>query len=84
MKKIFIIITTTILLSNISYAEKVECDLLSPIQKKIYKAYCSSIAKENNKNANKTMDKTKSVMKKGLSKFNTDSTLVDWLKKKSK
>ena len=69
------------------HAEKVECDLLSPMQKKIYQAYCKSVSAESNNSkgetiakTGETIAKTKSSLKKGLGKLNTDSKLTDWIK----
>tara|TARA_B110000967_G_C18630607_1_gene433440 strand:- start:144 stop:413 length:270 start_codon:yes stop_codon:yes gene_type:complete len=85
MIKKFVVISTIYTLISFStvYAEKVECDLLSPIQKFIY---CKSIAKKETKqnksieSQNKTIVKTKSFLKKVTSKLNTKSTLGDKLK----
>ena len=78
----------SVLVSNLASAEKVECDLLSPMQKKIYQAYCKSIAKKeaaaNNSSNNNNIDKTKSLLKKGMGKLNTDSKLTDWVKERMK
>lgn len=84
IKKILILLFTFTLFANASYAEKVECELLSPIQKAIYKAYCQAEAKKagnNNSNAKKNLkttgEKAKSILGaiKGKIKLNTDSTL---------
>jgi|TARA_B110000444_G_scaffold246120_1_gene267311 hypothetical protein len=75
--RVLLITFFSITFFNFASAEKVNCDLLSPMQKKIYSAYCKSIAKNKANNEN-------SVFKKGLGKLNTDSTLVDWWKKQSK
>ena len=88
MIKKFVVISTIYTLISFStvYAEKVECDLLSPMQKKIYQAYCKSIAKKETKqnksieSQNKNIVKTKSFLKKVTSKLNTKSTLGDKLK----
>ena len=81
MKKIILILTATILFSNFSYAEKVECNLLSPIQKAIYKAYCAAEAKKKmtttSSDREKLSDnKTLKAAKKILGTGNTDSTLL--------
>ena len=70
--------------TSASYAEKVECDLLSPIQKKIYKAYCQAEAKKSGNvssstssidgGLNKVKDSVGGVFKK--LKINTDSKLL--------
>ena len=46
MKKIYLIVSLAFLFTNLSYAEKVECHLLSPMQKAIYKAYCQAQEKK--------------------------------------
>ena len=78
MKKIIFIISALMVFPSLSYAEKVECSLLSPIQKKIYKAYCASQAKKETGSISKpsipSLDKIgKSLKTKGL---NTDSILL--------
>ena len=86
IKKIYILTFIFALFNSSSYAEKIECDLLSPIQKAIYKAYCKAEAKKNAKSAtsipsenkvNTSGDKAKSLLKSigGKIKLNTDSTL---------
>jgi protein-tyrosine-phosphatase len=68
--------------SNITFAEKVECELLSPMQKAIYKAYCQAEAKKKIASSSGTSssstvsnikEKTGGIFKK--LKINTDSTL---------
>ena len=86
MKKIFIALTVSILISNISYAkEKIKC--VSPIPFK-YKAYCMSEAKKGNKNSSSKSlnlkDKSINLKNKTLNKLNTDSTLIDAIKRNSK
>ena len=85
MKKIILTICVIMFYSNISHAEKVECELLSPIQKSIYKAYCKE---KNKKMGNDTKSKIKTpksveVIKEKTGgwlkklKLNTDSTLLN-------
>lgn len=85
MKKNILAFCLVIFYSNTVVAEKVECELLSPIQKAIYKAYCQAEAKKkgNNESSNKTLgdkltasnikEKTGDMFKK--LKVNTDSKL---------
>ena len=84
MKKLYIPICALFLFTNISYAEKIECHLLSPMQKVIYKAYCQAEAKKaakatqtseksSNSSFTKIKEKTGSLMK--TLKVNTDSKL---------
>ena len=75
IKKIFLLTTFIVFFSSATYAEKIECDLLSPIQKKIYKAYCQSQAKAGDNSANEKMKKPEigNLLKKF--KVNTDSKL---------
>tara|TARA_S200000501_G_scaffold37450_1_gene30904 strand:+ start:206 stop:481 length:276 start_codon:yes stop_codon:yes gene_type:complete len=81
MKKIYLIVSLAFLFTNLSYAEKVECHLLSPMQKAIYKAYCQAQEKKteqstSSKSSGKSLglkEKTGSLMKK--LKVNTDSKL---------
>ena len=85
MKKIILSICVLMFYSNIALAEKVECELLSSIQKKIYKAYCQAEAKKMGSTDTKTgskstggvytnvKEKTGSLFKK--MKVNTDSKL---------
>ena len=80
IKKIILTITIMTFYTNISYAEKVECELLSPIQKAIYKAYCQAEAKKKGMNNSESTDgisKAKKNVGKYLKKLkiNTDSTL---------
>ena len=46
MKKIILTSILVLFYSNITYAEKADCELLSPMQKAIYKAYCQAEAKK--------------------------------------
>ena len=79
--KIIMISTISTVTSFASlHAEKVDCDLLSPMQKKIYQAYCKSVSAESKNSKGETIAKTKSSLKKGLGKLNTDSKLMDWIK----
>jgi len=79
MKKILSITLLVFLINNFAFAEKVECDLLSPMQKAIYKAYCQAQLKKtenSNESSKKTFnfkEKTGQLMKK--LKVNTDSKL---------
>tara|TARA_Y100000816_G_C25699169_1_gene369559 strand:+ start:237 stop:506 length:270 start_codon:yes stop_codon:yes gene_type:complete len=79
MKKILSITLFVFLINNFSFAEKVECHLLSPMQKAIYKAYCQSQLKKagnSSESSKKTLnlkEKTGKLMKK--LKVNTDSKL---------
>ena len=90
LKKITVISTMYVMISFSSlYAEKIKCDLLSPMQKKIYQAYCKSIEKQAAKKSgtvdskkNKSLTKTKLFLKKFTGKLNTDSILVDKIKGK--
>ena len=87
-RSLVILVFTTISF-NFASAEKVECELLSPIQKKIYQAYCKSVAKKNaaaqlSNNKNDIQEKSKSLLKKALGKINTDSKLTDWIKDQRK
>ena len=70
MKKILIVVGSLMMFTTVSYAEKVECHLLSPIQKKIYKAYCDSVAKKNGQQIQKSSGGI-------LKKLNTDSKITD-------
>lgn len=70
MKKILIVVGSLMMFTTVSYAEKVECHLLSPIQKKIYKAYCDSVAKKNGQQIQKSSGGV-------LKKLNTDSKIGD-------
>ena len=84
MKKIILTICVIMFYSNISHAEKVECELLSPIQKSIYKAYCQAEAKKSGNvssstsstggTLNKAKDSVGGIFKK--LKINTDSKLL--------
>ena len=83
IKKIILLIVVTVFYANFSYAEKIECDLLSPIQKKIYSAYCKAEAKKMGKTSvatdksNKELGKVSSFFKKLKIpvNVNTDSKL---------
>ena len=87
IKKIILLTAIAVFYTSVSYAEKVECDLLSPIQKKIYKAYCQAEAKKSgnvssstsstsstNGALNKAKDSVGGIFKK--LKINTDSKLL--------
>jgi hypothetical protein len=91
MKKIILTSILVLFYSNITYAEKVECELLSPMQKAIYKAYCQAEAKkEGNLSSNASNSSTVSNIKEktgGLLKklkVNTDSKLFKTGKYKEK
>ena len=86
MKKILITIFSVMFYSSVVQAEKVECELLTPIQKVVYKAYCQAEAKKGNttfkskstKESTKELgssiaNKTNNAFKK--LKVNTDSKL---------
>ena len=77
MKKIIFIFTASIIFSNISYAEKIECDLLSPMQKVVYKAYCSSQEKNDVKQSKKLGLESGKIFNKIFGGLNTDSTLLN-------
>jgi len=84
IKKIILLVSLGMFYTSASYAEKVECDLLSPIQKKIYKAYCQAEAKKSGNvssstsstdgGLNKVKDSVGGIFKK--LKINTDSKLL--------
>ena len=87
IKKLILLVSLGIFYTSASYAEKVECNLLSPIQKKIYKAYCQAEAKKSgnvssstsstsstNGALNKAKDSVGGIFKK--LKINTDSKLL--------
>ena len=84
IKKIILLTAIAVFYTSVSYAEKVECDLLSPIQKKIYKAYCQAEAKKSGNVSsstsstdgalNKAKDSVGGIFKK--LKLNTDSKLL--------
>ena len=84
IKKIILLTAIAVFYTSVSYAEKVECDLLSPIQKKIYKAYCQAEAKKSgdvstsvgstDSKLNKAKNSVGGVLKK--LKINTDSKLL--------
>ncbi len=84
IKKIILLVSLGMFYTSASYAEKVECDLLSPIQKKIYKAYCQAEAKKSGNvssstsstggTLNKAKDSVGGIFKK--LKINTDSKLL--------
>jgi hypothetical protein len=91
MKKIILTSIFVLFYSNITYAEKVECELLSPIQKAIYKAYCQAEAKKkgnlssnasNSSTVSNIKEKTGGLLKK--LKVNTDSKLFKTGKYKEK
>jgi SNF2 family DNA or RNA helicase len=91
MKLIIISTVSTVMTFPSLHAEKIECDLLSPIQKKIYQAYCKSVERQATANKaagtdtkGETITKTKSILKKVLGNLNTDSTLVDKMKGEKK
>ena len=84
-----VILVFTTLSFNFASAEKVECELLSPIKKKIYQGYCKSVEKKNaaaqlSNNKDNNQEKSKSLLKKGLGKINMDSKLTDWIKDQRK
>ena len=84
IKKFILLVSLGMFYTSASYAEKVECDLLSPIQKKIYKAYCQAEAKKSGNVSsstsstdgalNKAKDSVGGIFKK--LKINTDSKLL--------
>ena len=84
IKKLILLVSLSMFYTSASYAEKVECDLLSPIQKKIYKAYCQAEAKKSGNVSsstsstdgalNKAKDSVSGIFKK--LKINTDSKLL--------
>jgi hypothetical protein len=81
IKKYILLVSLGMFYTSASYAEKVECDLLSPIQKKIYKAYCQAEAKKSGNVSsstdgalNKAKDSVGGIFKK--LKLNTDSKLL--------
>jgi|OM-RGC.v1.031840821 hypothetical protein len=91
MKKIILTSILVLFYSNITYAEKVECELLSPMQKAIYKAYCQAEAKKkgnlssnasNSSTVGNIKEKTGGLLKK--LKVNTDSKLFKTGKYKEK
>ena len=91
MKKIILSTILVLFYSNIVLAEKVECELLSPMQKAIYKAYCQAEAKKkqniststnNSSTVSNIKEKTGGLFKK--LKVNTDSKLFKTGKYKEK
>jgi hypothetical protein len=80
MKRIILTICVIMFYSNISYAEKVECELLSPIQKSIYKAYCQAEAKKMGNDTNSKTAKSAKSIKEVLPKDFKEKT-GGWLKK---
>ena len=91
MKKVILYTILVMFYSNITFAEKVECELLSPMQKAIYKAYCQAEAKKKSASSSRTSssgtinnikEKTGGILKK--LKINTDSTLFKTGKYKKK
>ena len=91
MKKIILSTILVLFYSNIAFAEKVECELLSPMQKAIYKAYCQAEAKKkaniststsNSSTVSNIKEKTSGLFKK--LKVNTDSKLFKTGKYKEK
>ena len=91
MKKIILSTILVLFYSNIAFAEKVECELLSPMQKAIYKAYCQAEAKKkrniststsNSSTVSNLKEKTSGLFKK--LKVNTDSKLFKTGKYKEK
>lgn len=91
MKKVILYTILVMFYSNITFAEKVECELLSPMQKAIYKAYCQAEAKKKSASSSRTSssgtvsnikEKTGGILKK--LKINTDSTLFKTGKYKEK
>jgi len=87
MKKIFLILITSIFIANISYAAD-ECRKYNNLlQQKEYKECLAqnpnSISKKKNKLMEKiNLDGVKDASKKVLGKLNTDSKLTDYIKKK--
>ena len=80
MNKIILIISILILTSSTSYAKKVECDMLSPMQKAIYKAYCAAEAKKvesgtTKKSVKQLGKKSGKIFEKVFGGLNTDSKL---------
>jgi len=91
MNKIILITSFLILTMNTSYAEKVECELLSPMQKVIYKAYCASESSSSNSvkesigsKGNKIVGSGTNMLGKVFGKINTDSKLFKTGKYKDK
>ena len=91
MKQIILSAILVLFYSNITFAEKVECELLSPMQKAIYKAYCQAEAKKkgniststsNSSTVSNIKEKTGGLFKK--LKVNTDSKLFKTGKYKEK
>ena len=91
MKKIILSAILVLFYSNITFAEKVECELLTPMQKAIYKAYCQAEAKKkqniststnNSSTVSNIKEKTDGLFKK--LKVNTDSKLFKTGKYKEK
>lgn len=91
MKKIILSAILVLFYSNITFAEKVECELLTPMQKAIYKAYCQAEAKKkqniststnNSSTVSNIKEKTGGLFKK--LKVNTDSKLFKTGKYKEK
>ena len=84
IKKIILLTAIAVFYTSVSYAEKVECDLLSPIQKKIYKAYCQAEAKKSGNVSSSTSSTDGTLKKAKVSvagifkklKINTDSKLL--------
>ena len=86
MKKIILTTILVLFYSNVTFAEKVECELLTPMQKAIYKAYCQAEAKKKGTNSSGSVsnikEKTSGIFKKlGV---NTDSKLFKTGKYKEK
>lgn len=91
MKKIILSAILVLFYSNITFSEKVECELLTPMQKAIYKAYCQAEAKKkqniststnNSSTVSNIKEKTGGLFKK--LKVNTDSKLFKTGKYKEK
>jgi len=91
MKQIILSAILVLFYSNITFAEKVECELLTPMQKAIYKAYCQAEAKKkqniststnNSSTVSNIKEKTGGLFKK--LKVNTDSKLFKTGKYKEK
>ena len=84
IKKLILLVSLGMFYTSASYAEKVECDLLSPIQKKIYKAYCQAEAKKSGNVSSSTSSTDGTLKKAKVSvagifkklKINTDSKLL--------
>tara|TARA_X000001036_G_scaffold127730_1_gene120905 strand:- start:2708 stop:2980 length:273 start_codon:yes stop_codon:yes gene_type:complete len=87
MKKIFLILITSVFFAEISYAKN-DCKKLNTVlQQKEYKECLgqnpNNVSKKNGKLIKKIIPgSVKDASKKVLSKMNTDSKLTDYIKKK--